>query len=58
MVQVINAQVSFGSQFQYESHTSLTHTAPERIHMVFFKIHMFFFKKKKTYTKNTKTSMI
>jgi len=47
MVQVINAQVSFGSQFQYESHTSLTHTAPERIHMVFFKIHMVFFLKKK-----------
>jgi hypothetical protein len=35
MVQVINAQVSFGFQFQYDSHTSLTHTAPERIHMVF-----------------------
>jgi len=58
MVQVINAQVSFGSQFQYDSHTSLTHTAPERIYMVFFLNTYGFFLKKKTYTKNTKTSMI
>ncbi|KAJ0850368.1 putative ribosomal protein L2 [Helianthus annuus] len=33
-IQVIKAQVSFGSQLQYDPHASLAHTAPERIPMV------------------------
>lgn len=48
-VQVINAQLSFGSQFQYDPHASLAHTAPERRPMV---------KKDEPYTYKTRTPMI
>ena len=34
IIQVINAQVSFGYQFQYDLHALLAQTTPERIPMV------------------------